>query len=357
MTSWSISHDFFFQLGGAERVTSHLASAVGAEDVFAIAGDPAVESALGLHAVRHVGGVGYTERNYRFRSLARPVQDLVRRPVAGNVLSSTYAFAHHVRAEGAHLVYCHSPLRQVWSGQDLYGSSASGRALVAIAPVLRALDRAAARRADGYVATNRVVADRIRRFYGVEPLAIVPPPVDAAFTRAGRPTVERGAEIVWAGRVVEPYKQLGLLIETMRDLPDVSLVVAGDGRDRGRLQAGSPANVRFLGAVGTEALADLYARAALVVFPSEDDFGMVPIEAMTAGAPIVAFRAGGAVETVTDGCSGVFFDEPSPTSLRRAIVRALHTDWDHAAISADAARWSAEAFAARIRSVAAAVTS
>ncbi|ROP74844.1 glycosyltransferase [Curtobacterium sp. PhB115] len=352
-SSWSISHDFFFQLGGAERVSTHLASAVGTDDVFAIAGDPAVEAQLGLRGTRHVGGRGYTARNYRMRSLARPVLDLARRPVPGNVISSSYAFAHHVRAEGTHLVYCHSPLRQIWSGSAMYG----GRALAAVAPTLRALDRAAARRADGYIATNQVVAGRIRRFYGVEPLAIVPPPVDEAFTREGLPAVERRAEIVWAGRIVEPYKQLGLLLDAMRDLPDIALVVAGDGRDRARLEATAPANVRFLGAVDTTALADLYARAALVVFPSEDDFGMVPIEAMTSGAPIVAYRGGGAVETVTDGYSGVFFDEHTPESLRTAIRRALRLRWDHEAISADAARWSADAFAHRVRTVAAELVS
>ncbi|WIB78037.1 glycosyltransferase [Curtobacterium sp. MCPF17_002] len=346
-STWSVSHDFFFQLGGAERVSTHLAAAVDTDDVFAIAGDPAVEAQLGLIGTRHVGGPGYTPRNYRMRSLSRPVLDLVRRRIPGNVISSSYAFAHHVRADGAHVVYCHSPLRQIWSGRDLYG----GRALAAVAPALRALDRRAARRADGYIATNQVVADRIRRFYDVEPLAVVPPPVDDAFARAGRPAVERGAEIVWAGRIVEPYKQLGLLLEAMRDLPDVTLVVAGDGRDRERLQATAPANVRFLGAVGTETLADLYAGAALVVFPSEDDFGMVPIEAMTAGAPIVAFRGGGAVETVTDGYSGVFFDEHTTESLRAGIVRGLGLRWDHEAISADAARWSASAFARRVRAV------
>jgi glycosyltransferase involved in cell wall biosynthesis len=357
-SSWSISHDFFFQLGGAERVSKHLASAVTADRVFAIAGDPAVESELGL-AIQHVGGRGYTERNYRMRSLARPLVELLRRPVRGNVISSSYAFAHHVRAEGAHLVYCHSPLRQIWSGADMYGN----RALTAVAPTLRGLDRAAARRADGYIATNRVVAARIRRFYGVEPLAIVPPPVEDAFFAARRRAAARQAapqrattqrattQIVWAGRIVEPYKRLALLIEAMRDLPDISLVVAGDGRDRARLEAGAPGNVRFLGALGTEALADLYAGAALVLFPSEDDFGMVPIEAMAAGAPIVAFRGGGAVETVTDGVSGVFFDEPTPESLRAAITRALDLRWDRAAIAADAERWGAASFATRIREV------
>lgn len=355
MSSWSISHDFFFQLGGAERVTAHLAAATGATEVVAIAGDRAVEAGLGLGRVRHTGGRGYTAENYRARALARPVLELGRRPLPGNVLSSSYAFAHHVRAEGTHLVYCHSPLRQIWSGTAMYGASGSARAIAAVAPALRYLDRAAARRADGYIATNEVVARRVRAFYGIEPLAIVPPPVEDAFFVPEPLPATRRQRVVWAGRIVEPYKRLSLVIDAVRALPDVELLVAGDGRDRARLEAGAPDNVRFLGAVDTAGLAELYATASCLVFPSEDDFGMVPIEAMAAGTPVVAFRGGGATETVVDGYTGVFFDEPTAGSLRAALLRSLRTTWDHGAIAAGATQWSAAAFAERIRSVTAGV--
>jgi glycosyltransferase involved in cell wall biosynthesis len=201
-------------------------------------------------------------------------------------------------------------------------------------------------RVDRWIATSSVVAQRIARFYGVQAPPVVPPPVDLEVFRSA--AVSRGDSFVWAGRIVEPYKRVELLIEAFRQLP-YRLLIAGRGRDELRLRQRAPANVVFLGELDSHALAELYGSARAVLFPSEDDFGMVPIEAMACGAPVVAFRGGGALDTVVDGETGVFFDEPSVSSLSQALERCLRSDWDEDAIVAHASGFGRNVFAARIR--------
>ncbi|MET3636587.1 glycosyltransferase [Curtobacterium oceanosedimentum] len=346
--SWTVAHDFFFQAGGAERVTADLVSAVGADRVLALGGDPQVERSLGLREVSH-RLPGTTTRNHRYLALGFPALSAALPAVQGNLLSSSYAFAHHMRARGTHLVYCHSPLRQVWSGRDMYSSGLS-RVISGIpVGVLRRVDRHAALRADGYIATNTIVADRVRRYYGLEPVGIIPPPIDDAFFRA-EPR-RRDLDLLWVGRIVEPYKNLGVLLEAMRLRPDRQLTVVGDGRDRCRLEQGAPANVRFIGSRSTSELADLYSRAQALVFPSEDDFGMVPVEAMATGLPVLALRAGGATETVSDGLTGAFFDRATPAGIAASFDAADAGAWDHCAIRRHAECFSRERFVRRIRTL------
>jgi glycosyltransferase involved in cell wall biosynthesis len=349
MTDWTISHDFFYQFGGAERVTRYLSDALGASRIVAISGDTEVEAIVELPNVDHLGGRSYGVRNYRALSLFWPIAVRKIAPIAGNVMSSSYACAHHVRAEGAHIVYCHTPLRQVWSGRDLYKKrDIPTRLIDAAGPALRALDRRAAHRATGYIATDEVVADRIRSYYGIEPLAIIPPPAAPEFFIKN---AMREQYVVWAGRIVEPYKRLGLVLDAMRQLPDVTLIVAGDGRDRRALEDVAPSNVKFVGSLPTGKLADLYSRAAGLVFPSEDDFGMVPVEAMASGTPVAALRRGGAVETVVEDVTGTFFDRPEVEDVVEAMKRLLRVTWDHKAIAAHAQQYSVDVFIDRVRAV------
>ncbi|OLT41894.1 hypothetical protein BJF86_02490 [Serinicoccus sp. CNJ-927] len=214
----------------------------------------------------------------------------------------------------------------------------------------RMLDRRAALSADAYVANSHVVADRIRRFYGIEPAATAYPPVDPSFTY--QPEVLRGGDYLWVGRIVEPYKRLEPLIEAFRMRPDRRLVVMGDGRDKDRLQATAPTNVRFHGQVTTALLARAYSRARAVIFPSEDDFGLVPVEAMSAGTPVVALQKGGPKETVKEGRTGVFFSEAEPQLIVAAIDRFEREEWDSEDIASYAQEnFGREVFVRQVREV------
>ena len=338
---WRVAHDFCYVLGGAERVSALLARE-GAVDgpVVALGGRPEVFHDAGVESVEIRYPRTFGERHYRQLSLAVPMLSRFARPVEGNLLASSYAFSHHLRATGRTVVYCHSPLRQVWSGADMYVDHVPGparRAARLAIGRLRDADRRAAHRAAAYVANSAAVADRIRRYYGIEPAAVVHPPVDAHFRRYDLP---REDHYVWAGRIVEPYKRLGAVLEAFRAHPGRRLVVVGDGRDAPRLRATAPPNVRFVGPLGTAEVARAYATARAVIFPSEDDFGLVPVEAMACGTPVVALGRGGALETVVDGVTGVLFGEPTPAALNRALARFEAAAWDEGAI----ARYAEESF-------------
>ena len=350
---WSVVHDFAFTVGGAERVSALLALEVAVDGpLVTLGGRPEVFASTGVDDVRVRHPRLFGPRHYRQLSLLVPALSRVSPAVEGNVLASSYAFAHHVRATGSKVVYCHTPLRQVWSGAGMYAGHAPApvrAALGAATAALRHLDRRAARDAAAYVANSRAVARRIEEFYGIEPAAVAYPPHDALFHRRDVP---RGDHYVWAGRIVEPYKRLEPLLEAFRSRPHLRLDVIGDGRDAARLRALAPANVRFLGTMDTAALADAYARARAVLFPSEDDFGLVPVEAMATGTPVVALGRGGALETVVDGLTGVLFDESTPELMAAALDRFESEDWDEQRIAAHAEEnFGREAFIRTMRSV------
>lgn len=355
MSSWVVTHDFAYTLGGAERVSALLVTdVVPGATLMPFAGEPDVFTDLGVPAPDFHRQRWFTERNYRQVSLVLPLLCRRTRPLDEPVIASSYAFAHHVRTTASKIVYCHSPLRQIWSGREMYLDSMPTIVRPPAGAALRSLrraDLAAAASATCYVANSHAVADRVTRYYGIDPVAVIHPPHDPRF--APGPT-ERGEHYLWAGRIVEPYKRLTVLVDAFREL-DRELWVVGDGRDAARIRAGSPANVRFLGPMATDDLVLEYQRARAVLFPSEDDFGIVPIEAMACGAPVIAFGRGGALETVVDGETGVLFDEQHPVAVREAIARFEASAFDGSRIIDHAEGFSEQAFVRAMRAVVASV--
>jgi glycosyltransferase involved in cell wall biosynthesis len=156
---------------------------------------------------------------------------------------------------------------------------------------------------------------------------------------------------LFVGRITEPYKRLGLLLEAFRQMPDRRLVVVGDGRDRLRLQRTAPSNAHFLGWRSATEVAALYNRAHALLFPSEDDFGLVPVEAMACGLPVLAYGSGGALDTVVQECTGLFFDEQTPAAVIKSIMQFEELDWDEDAIVAHSRRYGLGAFVSTIRQI------
>jgi glycosyltransferase involved in cell wall biosynthesis len=290
----------------------------------------------------------YNKRTYR-TLLPTYVAALRRLPaLPGNLIASSYAFVNQLRCHGKKVVYCHSPLRQAWTGAASHGNSRSlveriGMGLVG--GMLRRSDVAAARTADLYVASSTAVERRIRRFYGLDRVVLIPPPVDVDVYHQRE--VRREDYFLWVGRIVEPYKRLSLAIEAFAEDPRRRLVVVGDGRSRKALERRSPPNVEFIGWRGPRELAEFYAGARALIFPGEDDFGIVPVEAMACGTPVIAYRGGGALDTVVDGQSGVFFDQATTRSLREALNHFDKATWDASSISARIfSRYSPRVFSA-----------
>ncbi len=259
------------------------------------------------------------------------------------VVSSSVAFSHAVRTreDAMHISYVHTPMRYAWD-LDTYlaGSSDSIPSALAartLRPLLRRWDRATAGRPDLLVANSVTVQERIRRLWGRDAEVIYPPvDVDAI------PLSTRDDGFLLIAARMLAYRRIDLAVSAANAL-DRELVVVGEGPEAARLRAMAGPSVRFLGHVDRPSLLDLFARCHAYLVPGVEDFGIAPVEAMAAGKPVVAFRAGGATETVVENLTGVFFDEQTPAALSLAI-KAL----DQAAFDPGAIRRHAETFATSV---------
>lgn len=236
------------------------------------------------------------------------------------VLSSESGPAKGVltRPDALHICYCHSPMRYVW---DLYHDyrNGSGRLVRALFPpiahYLRLWDRASADGVDQFVANSAFVAARIRKIYRRD-ATVVHPPVDVG---AFDPGCVRGDHYLVLGQLVR-YKRADLAVQAFNEL-GLPLVVIGEGEQMAELQAMAGPNVRLLGRQPFDAIRAQLQTCRALVFPGVEDFGIVPVEAMAAGAPVIAYARGGALETVRDGVTGVLFHEQDVGALKAAVRR------------------------------------
>jgi glycosyltransferase involved in cell wall biosynthesis len=239
-----------------------------------------------------------------------------------------------------HLCYCHAPARYLWSQPSEYRRGRAGRlrefGLGLFGRSLREWDRRTAAHVTRFLANSTHTAAEIRRCYGRES-TVVFPPVNISFYTPDQ-AVPRGDHWLYAG-ALEPYKRVELVIQAA-NLARHPLVIVGDGSQAAHLRSLAGASVRFLGRIDDEALRHEYRSARLLIFPQIEDFGIVAVEAHACGTPVLAFRAGGALDTVVDGHTGALFDHPSPDAI---IAAAAGTPAPSAAISA-ACRANAERF-------------
>lgn len=219
--------------------------------------------------------------------------------------------------ETTHVCYCHSPMRYVWDMYPEYMASISKWKRLLAAPMLhymRLWDRLSADRVDHFVANSAFVAKRIQKHYRRE-ADVVHPPVDVEQFSATRP---RDDFYLMLGELTE-YKRPDLAVQTLSELGR-PLVVIGGGKEEKALRAMAGPSVRFLGRQSQEAVVDHLERCKALVFPGLEDFGIVPVEAMAAGAPVLAYGKGGALETVKDGETGLFFHEQSVGALKEVVL-------------------------------------
>jgi glycosyltransferase involved in cell wall biosynthesis len=267
------------------------------------------------------------------------------------VVSNSSAFCKGVVTgpRTLHLCYCLTPMRWVWSYRTYVERERLGRAARLILPAaisqLRSWDVATAQNVDRFAAISRAVAARIRKFYRREATIIYPP------VHCERFEPEPGSEedyYLVVSRLI-PYKRVDLAIDAFTRL-GLPLKVAGDGRDRAALQARASRNVEFVGRVSDREVAELIQGCRGFVFPGEEDFGIAPVEAQAAGRPVVAFGAGGALDTVLDGETGVHFAEQSVESLSAAVRRLESMSLDSDRIAAHARTFDTRVFRERITS-------
>lgn len=273
------------------------------------------------------------------------------------VLSSSHANAKNVRtpARTLHVCYCHTPMRYAWEPEFLDGEEIGRATRMLLPPLLKRLrrnDLAGAARPDVFVANSAYVAARIERFYGRE-AHVVHAPVDVDHY-LGIERAPLGAQDFYLvfGRVV-PYKRVDLALAGAA-LAGRTVKVAGGGRGLEAVRAGAGPSAELLGRVTDAERDTLLAGARALLFPGEEDFGIVPVEAQAAGVPVIAYGVGGARETVEDGVTGVLFDAQTPESLAAAITRFEGLALDPAAPRRNARRFGRARFRAEMAAVIAA---
>ncbi|MBI2984585.1 MAG: glycosyltransferase [Candidatus Kerfeldbacteria bacterium] len=245
------------------------------------------------------------------------------------VISSASAFAKGVITDprALHLCYLHSPTRYLWSDTHQYVDELPYprwiRALIPLSLTrLRMWDRLAADRVDHFVANSRAVQQRIKKYYRRDS-AVIYPPVDLQ-----RFTLHQGGGDYYltGGRLV-PYKRFDLAIQAFNKL-GLPLKIFGVGPAMTQLQTMAKKNIDFLGRVPDQDLNELYGRAAAFLYPQEEDFGITAVEAMATGRPVIAYAAGGALESVKAGQTGVFFQEQEWEALADTVIRFQRQRFD-----------------------------
>jgi glycosyltransferase involved in cell wall biosynthesis len=272
------------------------------------------------------------------------------------VVSTSHCAAKSVVPTGraVHVCYCHSPMRYAWDQFDAYfGRERIGTVGHALArPVMAWLarwDRDTAHRVHHFVANSRFVAGRIARYYN-RPASVVHPPVDVEFFTPG-PDPPASYFLVVSALV--PYKRIDVAIHAAGRL-QAPLKIVGTGPDLKRLSALAGPTVEFLGAVDDDTLRSLYRRAAAVVLPAEEDFGIAPVEAMACGRPVVALGRGGATETVVPGVTGLLVDDQTPDAFADALQDIGRRSFDSADLASRAAAFGVARFETAFRDLIAA---
>lgn len=351
----ALVHDYLIQAGGAERVVAALHRLFPDAPVFTtIADSEVVESLMPGAEIRTswMQRLPGLRRHYRKYALLYPAAiESLDLSAYDLVLSSSSAFAKGciTARETCHICYCHTPMRFGWNAEAYAEREAWGALVRRILPLvterLRRWDIETCGRPDHYLANSSVVAARIARCYG-RPARVVHPPVEVDRLRPSGPP---GEYYLVVSRLVG-YKRVDLAVEAFTRLRR-PLVVIGQGPARPLLERLAGPSVRFLGRLPDREVARYYAGCRAVIFPGEEDFGIVPLEANAAGRPVIAYQGGGALDTVVEGQTGVFFRSQTVEALCRAVTECEARTWRSAALRRHSEAFREEIFRTRILEV------
>lgn len=269
------------------------------------------------------------------------------------VISSCSAEAKGVvtRPDTLHLCYLHTPTRYYWSDHHRYAADPGFGPLDPLVRLvmpafirhMRMWDLSAASRVDAFVANSAFVARRVEKYYR-RPATVIHPPIQAARLQVA---TQPGEFFLVAGRLV-PYKRADLAVRACRAL-DLPLVVAGTGSELDRLRALAGPRTRFAGRCTDGEMAELLNRSKALIHCAEEDFGLLPLEAMASGRPVIAYGVGGALETVVDGRTGVFFQNQTVEALTAALRRFEALSFDPAELRNHALGFDEAGFVGEIR--------
>jgi glycosyltransferase involved in cell wall biosynthesis len=342
----AIVHDYLNQFGGAERVVSALHEAFPLDPVFTSIYDERRMPANFQRMDIQTSFMQLFKYYLLFYPLAFESFDVRGYDL---ILSSSSAWAKGVRKRKGqlHICYCHTPMRFVWRFEDYVKREAIPSWVKGLLPfileTIKQWDLQTAQSVDFFIANSRTVAERIQRTYG-QKSAIINPPVDCGFFKPS------GLDLDYFLVVsrLNAYKRIDIAVEAFNKL-DLPLKIVGDGPDRKNLMKMAGPNVEFLGHLPDREVAKYMAECRALVFTGEEDFGIAPLEAMSCGRPVIAYKAGGAEETVIDGETGVFFDKQSADSLALAVKRFQFMGFDKKMIREHALKFDKEVFKQKIK--------
>ncbi|MDO8672102.1 MAG: glycosyltransferase [Dehalococcoidia bacterium] len=344
----AIVHDWLNQIGGAEYVLEVLHRMFPEAPIFTSLYDPVK---MPGHYRQWDIRTSFLQKLPMMGSLSRAVLPLY--PLAFEkldlsgfdlVISNSSGLCHGVITshDTCHVNYCLTPPRFVWNASHYIHRERVNPLARTVLPLvinyLRMWDIAAVNQVDHFIGISKAVVARIKKIYRRE-AALIYPPVD---TKRFAIADEIGDYFLVVGRMV-PYRRVDIVVKACSEL-GLPLLVVGSGRDKASLEAMAGKTVKFAGRVDDAAIPDLFARCRAFIFPGEEDFGIAPIEAMAAGRPVIAFAAGGSLETVVDGVTGTFFHQQSPEALAAVLSRFDHRQFDPPVIREHALSYDTDAF-------------
>jgi len=345
-----LAHDYLIQMGGAERVLAAVHERFPEAPIFTSAVRheglwPEFQSAdIRTSWMQHLPLIQHTTHFKKYVALYPLAFRSFGKIDADVAWISSSAFAKFLRfsPRTRTVCYLHNTTRFLWQTNSYLdyevGSGALKTIVRAALPKFREWDREAAARMDVLVANSRNVQERIKRFYGLDSIVVHPPVETSRFNVSSE---EEGYYLV-VSRLLG-YKNIELAVRAFTRAGR-RLVVLGEGPYRAELEALAGPSVRFCGRMTDREICTYYSKCRALIVPGEEDFGITPVEAMACGKPAVVLGRGGALETVVDGKTGVFFLEPTEDSLLDAVARCEEISWDKPAIRAHALLFSKEAF-------------
>lgn len=361
----ALAHDYVTQRGGAERVALSMARAFGGSPLHTTLYDPAGTfpefASVDVRAMK-LNNWSVLRKHHR---LALPfLADAVShyRVDADVLVASSSGWAHGIPTTGRKIVYCHAPARWLYQAERYAGGTqeaqgAHSRAVKlatdVLGPRLRRWDQKAAHTADRYLVNSTIVKRAVAEVYGIDAEVLAPPPALLGRDGASQSVDHVGKPFVLCVARLLPYKNVDLVIEAVARIPDIDLVVVGDGPERRKLDAlaARVGGTRLVGRVSDAELRWLYENSTGLVAASFEDFGLSPLEAASFGKPTAALHDGGYLDTVVAGRTGVFFDRPAVDDISRAVDEMVRGEWSAGAISAHAEKFSEDRFAARLHEI------
>ncbi len=318
----ALVHYWLTSMRGGEKVLEAFCELYPDADIFTLVADSdKLSPTLKKHKIttsflQRMGGVKHYQKMLPLMPMALESFDLTPYDL---VISSEAGPAKGIvtRPDAMHVCYCHSPMRYIWDLYPQYYQSAgpiSRLAMKVFFPGLRVWDVTTSARVDHFIANSEYVQKRIARYYRRESTIINPPVNVTRFAISD----EADDYYLCCGQIT-PYKKIEIAIEAFTR-NGKRLVVVGAGASRSLKRAAGP-NIKFVGSVDDAALGGYLSRCRALVFPGVEDFGIVPLEAMASGRPVIAFARGGALETVKDGKTGILFHEQTTESLMAAVER------------------------------------